>query len=188
MEPLTTLALVAAFIAPVPATRRPEWTSATRALESTGPALDTDRPLLAMAASTEWILLPPASTIRPDRKVALSAEIDSYQRLRDGWNEEGSVAPTELSGAAAIRFIDSFPAGLPLPRPMVSSKGHLGFFWDLENGYADLSFDSEGVGSFFSRSKDGTEQYFADLAQAAMTRQWFFEMLGELSAPAVEAA
>lgn len=113
----------------------------------------------------------------------LRAKANEFALLEDGWDGDTSVAPSQASVAAALGFIDRLPGGLPLPGIMVSSQGEIGFYWDLNGGYADISFSSAGEGSFFSRTPMGQEEFFDELAVASLDRKWFFDRLGAMAAP-----
>jgi hypothetical protein len=189
MEPLSTLALVAAFMVPAPLTRRPEWVFLRSSIDA--PAArpsETDQPLFATSSPTEQLLDPVGSNVRPDLKMVLQSELELYLALPEGWDGDGSRKAAPRSYEAANAFIESFPAGLPLPRPMFSASGHIGFFWDLPNGFADLSFDEDGTASFFSRSRDGVENYADELTVDGLTREWAFHSLGAVAAPVLQAA
>jgi len=122
MEPLSTLVLVAAFLAPVPLTKRPDWVVDERvSRHSTGATgTNTNELVSAPMVATESILMPPSPSMVSDRRVLLAQEIQTYKFLKNGWDGEGSVAALPESMAAALRFVDQLPGGLPLPGAMLS--------------------------------------------------------------------
>jgi hypothetical protein len=89
--------------------------------------------------------------------------IEQFAEIHDGWNGAGSVAPRAASVNAARTFLESIPPGVALPTPMITELGEMEFYWSLPTGYADISFDAEGIGSLFIRQGAGP--------LACMTRQ-----------------
>jgi hypothetical protein len=90
------------------------------------------------------------------------------------------VAPSTDAMNAALSFIDAIPARLPLPRPMLSSSGELGLYWDLPLGYAEACFESDGAVVFFSRSDEGMEHFEESLKVENLDSRWFWGTLGQL--------
>lgn len=190
MEPLSTLVLVAAFLAPVPLTKRPDWVvDSCVSNQSVGVVgTNTNQLVSAPMVETESILMSPPLSMVLDRRVLLAQEIQTYKFLKNGWDGKGSVSAFPESMAAAMQFVEQLPGGLPLPGAMLSSSGEVGFYWDIQGGYADLSFASDGLGSFFSRTHEGQEYFQEALAVESLTREWFFHVLGAMTAPKMEAA
>ena len=190
MEPLSTLVLVAAFLAPVPLTKRPDWNFAgTRFSDSSGDGVATTNDLvLAPTVITEDVVMPPSAGAVSDRRVYLLQKVREFQGFSDGWDGVGSVAPMTNSAEASIKFIYCLPGGIPLPKAMVAATGEVGFYWDLEGGYADISFEGNCSASFFSRDRRGAEYFVEGLTQDTFSRAWFFEVLGKLASPSKFAA
>lgn len=193
MEPLTTLMLVCAILAPTPLTNRPEWaTSDHSKIKSvlTSPDVHTTfyEPTTAFLSATDSILMRAPSNIFVDRRDLLASEVKVYKSLTMGWDGSESVPPSVSSIDSALTFITKLPGGLPLPRPMISSIGEVGFYWDMDGGFADISFTNDGKASFFSRSTLGIEEFHEDMHIQTFTRDWFFLALGELSSPQTLAA
>jgi hypothetical protein len=147
---------------------------------------ETDATLRSAPARTEIAMKAVGSG--PDRAERLREKAREYAEFQDGWDGDGSLRPFARSSEAALKFIDQLPGGLPLPGIMVSAAGEIGFYWDLNGGYADISFSESGAGSFFSRTLAGEEEYLADLQVAGLGRDWFFERLGAMAAPKHAAA
>ncbi|WP_291993284.1 hypothetical protein [Candidatus Accumulibacter sp. ACC003] len=146
------------------ATARPEYERYVDSYERT-PLVsrqDTEHALLQRTpAVTEMCLqLGSLSGVHGKREL-LQRLIEQFAAIHDGWNGEGSVAPSAAAVNAARVFLDSIPPGIALPTPMMTELGEMEFYWSLPTGYADISFDAEGIGSFFVRDKDGKE-YFAE--------------------------
>jgi hypothetical protein len=79
-----------------------------------------------------------------------------------------------------LRFVDAIPSRLPLPRPMLSSSGELALYWNFITGYAEVSFDSFGKATFFSRDEDGLERFNEAIAIDQMSEAWFWAAIGPL--------
>lgn len=187
-EPISTLALVAAFLAPIPLTRRPEWSARPQnPVDTVAPVDKTWSPAFSeLTTETEEVVS--ANYRILDRSEILAMEVNSYAALPEGWDGPGSVRANAHSLAAALEFIALLPGGLPLPRPMLSSAGEVGFYWDLERGFADISFETNGSASFFSRAHTGEESFQDDLKANLLTRDWFFGSIGSLAFPQANAA
>lgn len=190
MEPLTTMALVAAFLAPVPLTRRPDWSLGSHVIKHpiSTVGLNTNDLLIAPQVPTEFILMSASQNLSLDRRDLLTKEINAYESLKDGWDGGGSSHASSASVSAALQFVSRLPGGLPLPGAMMSSVGEVGFYWDFEGGYADISFSSDGAASFFSRTHEGQEYFQESLVVEAFTRDWFFQVLGAMAAPQTKTA
>lgn len=189
MDPLSTFALVAAFLAPVPLTRRPDWNANKNVIQDHALNQGSSTTYISFENASETsILLPSVKSNYLDLGQALKQQIQIYAQQTDEWDGPGSVAPSPASSSAAMSFIDLVPGGLPLPTPMMTPKGEVGFYWDFQHGYADVSFAWDGLGSFFSRTKAGEEHYSENLSTHQFTRQWFFDAIGALSSPSAIAA
>jgi len=123
-----------------------------------------------------------------DLRELINAQLDQYKGYSAGWDGSGSLGPSAESLTAARQFLAAFAGGLPLPVPMLSPSGEVGFYWDERGGYADISFDQGGSGSFFSRTEGGDEIYEEGLTSQRFTRDWLFAHLGEICAPQALAA
>jgi hypothetical protein len=190
MDPVSTLILVASFLAPILPTKRPEWLEKSLAADYSQEVNTTSTTKLVSASPvlTASILLTQLPTAIFDRCTLLAQEIQTYKFLNDGWDGVGSVSACQKSIDAALYFVGKIPSGLPLPSAMLSYTGEVGLFWDAESGYADINFTSDGYSSFFSRTYNGQEYFQESLANASFTREWFFQVLGAVSAPNTQAA
>lgn len=97
-----------------------------------------------------------------DKASWLQAEIESYRHLPTGWDGEGSVGPSSDALEGARKLIDHLPAGLELPKPMITPSGELGFYWKTDAYYADLIIEEKDLFSLFVRSREhpNSELYF----------------------------
>lgn len=119
----------------------------------------------------------------------LRREISQFEsNYHDGWDGPGTYGPTHEAVKAIFLALDSIPSGIVLPKAMLSPSGDIGLYWDFaNNGYADLSADTYGRLSFFSRDDQGTEQ-FDDVSPIVLGAQWYWSRVGKLSKPSNLAA
>lgn len=95
-----------------------------------------------------------------DKADWLQAEIESYRHLTAGWDGEDSIGPSNEDIEAAKKLIDHLPAGLELPKPMLTSSGELGFYWKADAYYADLIIEEKDLFSLFVRSRKHPDREF----------------------------
>ncbi|NMQ29724.1 hypothetical protein E4Q23_19290 [Candidatus Accumulibacter phosphatis] len=149
------------------ATARPEFERYVDSYERT-PLVsrqDTEHALFQRTpAATEMCLQLGASSGVHSKRELLQRLIGQFAATHSGWNGEGSVAPSAVAVNAARTFLESIPPGIALPTPMLTEIGEMEFYWSLPTGYADISFDAEGIGSFFVRDQDGNEFFAESLA------------------------
>jgi hypothetical protein len=91
----------------------------------------------------------------------IESEIIAYGSLTNNWDGPGSTAPNANHLRAAVTLLKLLPAGVPLPRPMLSSAGELGLYWDEPNLMADAAIESDSEFSLFlrARGRGGKEQF-----------------------------
>ena len=135
----------------------------------------TSRPILTLMRREEatsydgsdWLEVGKTTTeaeglIMPDTSISqvdyTQAELLNYGILEDGWDGANSVAPAQSHIRAAIKLFRSLPAGVPLPRPMVSDNGEIGLYWNNEQWLADAVIEDEVHFSLLVRSRSGCEQ------------------------------
>jgi hypothetical protein len=179
LDPISTI-LAAALLAPIPPSTNRLWEDRQRSNRSS--PSDTDKPLVASSPATSQIYKS-GSPLVVDIKEQLFEVVDVYSRLPAGWDGPRSVTPSPASVDAARSFVAALPGGIPVPTPMVTASGEVGFYWDLQGGYADISFGSDGFGSFFARDSDGAEVFIPDLNVRHMDRKWFFDKIGGIAVP-----
>lgn len=103
----------------------------------------------------------------------LRSELQSYQYLPAEWDGIGSLPadPEHISAASAL--LDLLPAGIPLPKPMLSSNGEVGFYWKDERFIADAVIEDTRSFSLFIRFlAEGNREKFLNsiaLTDAATT-------------------
>lgn len=115
--------------------------------------LQTNKPIMDNFLSKSETLC--AGFASYDRAISrlewLSSELDSYMNLKAGWDGIGSLSadPTHISAAKAL--LNVLPAGLSLPKTMLSSDGELGLYWKDDNLFADAVIENEKTFSLFIR-------------------------------------
>lgn len=95
-----------------------------------------------------------ASNIAISRLDWIDAQIESYSALQDGWDGPDSVPPQAAHIEAARSILRLLPAGTPIPKPMLSSAGELGLYWEEAEWMADIAIEGEREFSLFFRSRD----------------------------------
>jgi len=112
-------------------------------------------------SATDTFLPLSSSPGEKSKRALLQRLIEQFAEIHDGWNGAGSVAPRAASVNAARTFLESIPPGVALPTPMITELGEMEFYWSLPTGYADISFDAEGIGSLFIR-RMGSDELFEE--------------------------
>ena len=112
-------------------------------------------------SATDTFLPMSSSPGEKSKRALLQRLIEQFAAIPDGWNGAGSVAPRAASVNAARTFLESIPPGVALPTPMITELGEMEFYWSLPTGYADISFDAEGIGSLFIR-RMGSDELFEE--------------------------
>lgn len=102
-----------------------------------------------------------ASTYAGNKIDSLMAELASYGDFQAGWDGEGSAPPNLTHIDAAFQILNLLPPGLPLPTPMLSADGEVGFYWNTNEYLADAVIEDTDQFSLFIRSlKDGNEEIY----------------------------
>lgn len=108
----------------------------------------------------------------------LTNELNSYAKLKDGWDGNGSRQPNQKYIIFARSLIDSFNSSIPLPKLMLLTNGDIGFYWNNDGIIADIEIDSSGdFFSFFAKSSKSKKEVFVtniklDAAQEKITRAY----------------
>lgn len=139
MDPITAI-VFASTIACVPPPSRPTSSSGIRHI------------------GTEYVLDRRTTVERQQRAVALNepvfTELLGYKSFVDGWDGEGSVAPSSQDVHEAIAFVEMLRPYLPLPGAMLSSEGQVGLYWNTPNAYVDINFEDNGTISIYARNRE----------------------------------
>jgi hypothetical protein len=121
-------------------------------------------------------------------KELLKREVAAYRDLKSEWNGSDFSLPSSRAIDAAIDFLERLPSRLPLPRPMLSRDGELGLYWDLVNGYVEVSFDPAGELTYFSRARNGVERFQEGVDISTLDGNWYWDSIGSLDQNAALAA
>jgi hypothetical protein len=101
------------------------------------------------------------------------SRLDLYASLVDGWDGEGSVAPSAKSIELARYLLDLMPSGISVPHPMIAKDGTVGFYWSNDRAFADIEIDGFDSFSLFAQSRIGTvdEQYIEGIPVSEKSAQ-----------------
>lgn len=101
----------------------------------------------------------------------LMREVLSYNFLKPGWaGTVDSKPPSTRAVLLACEFLRTIPEGFPLPGPMISNTGKIGFYWWARRRYyIDLEIDVEAeTFSLFAKKAAKEEE---------PEREWFIDRL-----------
>lgn len=182
MEPFSTVILLAS-LAGMPVTMGRNWSLEKKERQS------IYSPTHHLIIGSEKTSTEPTFTVEPSNaqtfEKAVTAELDGYGSLKDGWDGEGSLAPSRSDIERAIAFVDSLPSAIPLPKPMVSGDGQIGLYWSKGDKYADINFDFDSTISIYVRDSayvPPVERYLEGANPVDKADQWL-PMLLELLVP-----
>jgi hypothetical protein len=190
MEPITTLLLYGALLAPAISTSAPRWSADTGV---------TARRVVAERTtylSPLWVSLETGSAVYtfspnqfPSQINRIISTLESYRTLGYGWGGEESLVPNGASIDAAIQFVRSMPAGIELPSPMISYEGQIGLYWSSTVGYVSLDFENNGHASLYSRNRQVDSDYFVDdIKLSECNQSWYEEALSTLNSSSLNTA
>jgi hypothetical protein len=95
-----------------------------------------------------------ASEVAISRLDWIDTQIESYSALQVGWDGPDSKPPPPAHIEAARSILRLLPAGAPIPKPMLSSSGELGLYWEEPDWMADIAIEGDREFSLFFRSRD----------------------------------
>lgn len=184
MEPVSTLLLAAAFLAPAALTRRLTWEVTSKLGYEASHSYERH----TFISLLPGVSVPVTSAVvhKVDQvptisnREQLKREVKAYSSLNPGWCGINSAVPSPSAMDIALTLIDALPAQLPLPRPMLSFDGELALYWDLQHGYAEVGIERDGLVTFFRRESTGREYFDEDLSTASMNQAWFWRAVGHL--------
>lgn len=160
---ITAIAVASAVIRP-PATKGDGWklhpVPSTLLIDE---RVLTDQPILSAAPlwSSTTASQYTSAAHALDKIEWLKAELESYKSLTSGWDGEGSLPADGAHIYAAGQILSLLPAGIPLPKPMLSADGEVGLYWKSSEYLADAVIEDADHFSFFIRSlKDGNQEIF----------------------------
>lgn len=163
---ITTVAVIALAhaVARPPASKDEGWRLNARApIVYLGDRTATDQPIVNRNTVGSATSSPSyaSATQAIDRLDWLKSELLRYKSLQAGWDGEDSEPAHSTHIDAAIAILRLLPAGIPLPKPMLSSDGEVGLYWKNNNFLADAVIEDEKHFSLFIRSlKSGNKEVF----------------------------
>lgn len=111
----------------------------------------------------------------------LRADIVRYGYLPD-YEYAQAQRPSQHMLELATQFLSYLPSGIPLPRPMISEEGDIGFFWDSSVAFADIEIEESGELSIFTKSKQepSLEKFYDNVTLSPQLRSSLKEKLETL--------
>lgn len=91
-------------------------------------------------------------------------KLTSFMELKDGWDGYDGRAPSIDAIQDAISFAEKLNINMKMPKPMLSSDGEVGLFWEKDQNYIDVGFYGEKIYSFYAQFDDGQEILRDDVA------------------------
>lgn len=117
--------------------------------------------LVLSGVSTSSASFTPTTIANADDKPAKLKDIlNSYLGLREGWDGYEGITPTNDAVNQAQQFVDrllEYNYDYRLPKPMLSSDGEVGFYWDVYGCYLSIEFEEDGSFYFYGRDEIGHE-------------------------------
>jgi hypothetical protein len=87
-------------------------------------------------------------------KYEAQAELLGYLKLRDGWDGEGSVAPTKSKIADAYSFVLGLPEAFPMPEPTVFNDGEIAWYWENGENLLSITFFGDGNKAYYGNVRN----------------------------------
>lgn len=120
------------------------------ALTIAGHTPDTLRPIDASAGGEEFSPHKPVVALSL-HLAALWAEMEEYRSLAKGWDGYGSVAPNPGVIDDALAFLRALPLTAPMPEPLVSADGSVGWFWKTAEKFVSVNFSRAGRFAYYGK-------------------------------------
>ncbi len=80
--------------------------------------------------------------------------LESYKSLEEDWDGYGGVTPSIEVVDTAINLIFKIKRDdLPTPKPMISSSGNVGLYWNGKDSYVEVGID--GDNSYYTYISEG---------------------------------
>ncbi|MFM0315940.1 hypothetical protein PQR36_13710 [Paraburkholderia nemoris] len=178
-----TVIVLAGLAQPAPITQLAGWNSTSAFPDYPVAQVPTLNVFTATSATSSESAMAEIPAL-PTKIEMLRGEIHAYSQLAEGWDGDGSVAPTPDNIADAIEFTLHLPAGIPTPKPMISSSGEIGLYWNLDHAYADVAIETGGHFSLFTRDKRGEqlEEFAEEVSIRDLSTAWLSQQLAVLAA------
>jgi hypothetical protein len=128
-----------------------------------GDGTSTNQPIISTASYATTTASPQyaPATQALDRVEMLQAQLEAYKTLPTSVDGEGIDLADVACIDAASQILSLLPAGIPLPKPMLSTDGEIGLYWKSSDYLADVVIEDANHFSLFIRSlKDGNREVF----------------------------
>lgn len=78
-------------------------------------------------------------------------KLRSYLELEEDWNGYGAVVPNSTVVNTAVEFAERLKENeLRVPKPMLSSSGEVGLYYEKKDSFVNISFKEKGSFSYFA--------------------------------------
>jgi hypothetical protein len=106
-----------------------------------------------------------------------------YDKLKPGWGGSLSLPPRAGMVQLVACFVNGIPQDLPPPKPMISSSGVIGLYWDEPRSYIDIEFRSqEDISVFvvYDKQDKTKDRWFPHMTVPEFTHQFFLDHFQQL--------
>ncbi len=79
------------------------------------------------------------------------SELLSYINLRNGWDGEGSLAPSKRKISDAFSFLEALPPIHHSPLPTVFNDGEVGLYWEKGENVLSIIFFGDGKQAYYGK-------------------------------------
>lgn len=173
-----------AFGVNAPATAAPVWGLGEAPQISKVDSVTTVLNIGQKAVSEAAVLYESPLYFASSKQNVTKDELRSYGQLTADWDGFGAVAPQQDHIVQAMKIVDHLPPGFAVPKPMLSSAGEIGLYWDEKQAYADISIEENGLAAVFLKTKGANknEEFWDGLSIDVLSAEWFVEHLPSLRA------
>jgi len=186
MEPTSALFIAAVFALPAIPSKTKNYFQPTNVREANTRFIDSSNQFdvfeSAATPPSTYIERIGAKLARAEPLKQITAELDEYAQLADDWDGDGALRPSPLSIASAKKLLEWLPAGVALPKPMISASGEIGLYWHSDNAFIDAVISEDGDFSLFGKFEGDApeEQFLTDLTPGAESAPVLTEVLSKL--------
>ena len=172
--------LASTLLFSTPQTQLPHWSITTKANDHIFNC--TKQSLVCVfqhQSLTNSLLYEPATEVESDARGKLLERLASWKTLPAGWDGEHSEAPNHDALSLTAKFINLLPSDILLPKPMLSSSGEVGLYWDIPTTYIDLEFASgTNFSAYFRDRLTDKERFIENLSMSMHDLNLLFLDLG----------
>lgn len=180
IDPISGTFLATTLLFSTPQTRIPRWliepSIAEAVLRDTEQTMFLDNYFEVMRPD---VIYRPVTQVESDYRGKLLERLLGWRDLQEGWDGEQSEAPSHAAIDLAAELINALPQDVSLPKPMLSSSGEVGLYWDMSEKYVDVEFGADSHFSAYFRNKNtGEEQLVENLSLNEAGLNSFFAAIG----------